>query len=96
MFIDAPITTALDQQWGGGTIRTYTMPGVIRNVGVENLRGQSLDAREESNELRTPTFVRFTRVDDGFVRDVETRHFSYASVFTSEAEGHASTSRSTT
>ena len=45
VFIDAPVTTAIDQQWSTGTIRTFTMPGVIRNVGVENLRGQSLDAR---------------------------------------------------
>ncbi|MEX0612252.1 MAG: hypothetical protein WD738_04915 [Pirellulales bacterium] len=87
VFIDAPITTALDTQWGGGTIRTFNAPNVIRNIGVENLRGQSLDAREETNELRTPSFVRFTRVADGWVQDVETRHFSYASVFTSEADG---------
>lgn len=87
IYFDAPITTALDQQWGGGTVRTYSLPNKIRNVGVENLRGQSLDDREESNEMRTPSFVRFTRVVDGFVRDVETRHFPYASVFTSEAAG---------
>jgi len=87
VFIDAPITTALDAQWGGGTVRSYNAPNVIRNVAVENLRGQSLDTREETNESRTPTFVRFTRVVDGWVRDVETRHFSYASVFTSEADG---------
>ena len=87
LFFDAPITTALDQQWGGGTVRTYNAPNVIRNVGVENLRGQSLDAREEDNELRTPTFIRFTRVVDGFARDLQTRHFTYASVLTSEADG---------
>jgi hypothetical protein len=87
IFIDAPITTALDQEWGGGTVRTYNAPNVIRNVGVENLRGQSLDAREEANESRTPTFIRFSRVVDGFARDLQTRHFTYASVFTSEADG---------
>jgi hypothetical protein len=87
VFFDAPITTALDQQWGGGTVRTYSPPNVIANVGVENLRGQSLDDREELNESRTPSLVRFTRVVDGFVRDVDTRHFTYASVFTSETNG---------
>jgi hypothetical protein len=87
IFIDAPITTAIDQEWGGGTVRAYNAPNVIRNVGVENLRGQSLDAREEANESRTPTFIRFTRVADGFARDLQTRHFTYASVFTSEADG---------
>jgi hypothetical protein len=87
VFFDAPITTALDVQFGGGTIRTFNAPNRIRNVGVENLRGQSLDAREETNEVRTPTFISFTNVVDGFARDLETRHFSYASVFTSEADG---------
>jgi hypothetical protein len=87
VYFDAPITTSLDAQWGGGTVRAYTPPNRIQNVGVENLRGQSLDDREETNEMRTPTFVRFTRVVDGFVREVETRHFPYASVFTSEANG---------
>jgi hypothetical protein len=87
VFVDAPITTALDAQWGGGTVRTFNAPNVIKNVGVENLRGQSLDDREESNESRTPSFVRFTRVADGWVRDVETRHFAFASVFAAEADG---------
>jgi hypothetical protein len=95
VFVDAPITTALDVQFGGGTIRTYTTPNRIRNVGVENLRGQSLETRDELNENRTPTFVRFTRVDNGFARDLETRHFPYASVFTSETDGtqHITTER---
>jgi hypothetical protein len=87
VFIDAPITTAIDQQWSTGTVRTYNSPNRITNVGIENLRGQSLDTRDEANEARIPSFVRFTRVKDGFVRDVQTRHFSYASVFTSEADG---------
>jgi hypothetical protein len=87
VYFDAPITTALDAQWGGGTVRTYSLPGQIRNIGIENLRGQSLDDREELNEVRTPSFIRFTRVEDGYVRDVETRYFPYASVYTSQADG---------
>jgi hypothetical protein len=87
VFLDAPITTALDVQYGGGTIRTYNAPNVIRNIGIENLRGQSLDLHEETNEARTPTFVRFSRVEDGWVKDVQTRHFSYASVYTLQTDG---------
>ena len=87
VYFDAPLTTALDAEWGGGTVRTYSLPGQIRNVGIEKLRGQSLDAREELNELRTPSFVRFTRVEDGYMRDIETRHFPYAAVYASQADG---------
>ncbi|MFC1538200.1 hypothetical protein ACFL6H_02150 [Candidatus Latescibacterota bacterium] len=39
--VDAPITFAIDSQWGGGEIVKYTSPGRISNVGIENLRGMS-------------------------------------------------------
>ena len=87
VYFDAPITTALDVQWGGGTVRTYSLPNKIKNVGIENLWGQSLATQDASNENRTPTFVSFSRVDDGFVRNIASRHFSYATVFTNESDG---------
>src|SRR5262249_26206058 len=80
-------TTAIDNQWGGGTVRTYSLPNKIKNVGIENIWGQSLATRDEMNENRTPTFVSFSRVDDGFVRNIETRYFPYATVYTNEADG---------
>src|SRR6185436_14388518 len=87
VFFDAPITTALDVQWGGGTVRTYSLPNKIKNVGFENIWGQSLATRDEPNENRTPSFVSFSRVDDGYVRNIETRYFPYATVYTNEADG---------
>jgi hypothetical protein len=87
VYFDAPITTALDAQWGGGTVRTYSLPNKIKNVGIENLWGQSLATRDEANENRTPSFVSFSRADDGFVRNIETRFFPYATVYTNEADG---------
>ncbi len=39
--IDAPITCAIEQRWGGGDVMKYEDPGRIQNVGVENLRGMS-------------------------------------------------------
>src|SRR5699024_9222618 len=38
IFIDAPITTALDSTYGGGKLSVYHWPGRINHVGVENLR----------------------------------------------------------
>src|SRR5262249_7083054 len=35
--IDAPLTDALEQKYGGGTIFKYSFPGRIDHVGVENL-----------------------------------------------------------
>jgi autotransporter-associated beta strand protein len=87
VFLDAPITTAIDKQWSTGTIRTYDLPGQIHNVGIENLRGQSLDTREEANEARAWSLVEFSRAADGFVRNLEARHFPYAAVFSREDDG---------
>src|SRR6185437_656699 len=40
--LDAPITTAIDAKFGGGNLKTYSWPGRIHNVGVENLRLASI------------------------------------------------------
>ena len=39
--IDAPITCAIEQRWGGGEVVKYDEGGRISNVGIENLRGVS-------------------------------------------------------
>src|SRR5205807_3904292 len=36
--IDAPITTAIQKEFGGGRVETYSWPGRISEVGIENLR----------------------------------------------------------
>jgi hypothetical protein len=39
--VDAPITCAIEQRWGGGEVMKYEDPGRIEKIGVENLRGMS-------------------------------------------------------
>jgi len=39
--IDAPITCAIEKQWGGGEVMKYDAAGRIDKVGIENLRGMS-------------------------------------------------------
>ena len=39
--VDAPITCAIDRQWGGGEVVKYDEGGRIADVGVENLRAMS-------------------------------------------------------
>jgi len=39
--IDAPITCAIEKQWGGGEVLKYDDSARIERVGVENLRGMS-------------------------------------------------------
>ena len=39
--VDAPITCAIERQWGGGDVVKYGEAGRIEQVGVENLRAMS-------------------------------------------------------
>src|SRR5690606_37448552 len=36
--VDVPITTALDQQYGGATVEKYTWNGRVEQVGIENIQ----------------------------------------------------------
>ena len=49
--LDAPITTALDKTYGGGTVAHATWPGLLTQVGVENLQLESsVDASNPKDE----------------------------------------------
>jgi autotransporter-associated beta strand protein len=81
VFIDAPITSAIETIYGGGTIQRYngfTSGGRITNVGVENVVGQSLAVRDELNEARAWSFVGVNAAENVFVRQIEARYFPYA------------------
>ena len=83
VFLDAPITSAIETIYGGGTIQRYngfTTGGRITNVGVENLVGQSLAARDELNENRAWSFIGVESAENVFVRQIEARHFVYSAV----------------
>ena len=85
VFLDAPLTTAIEQIYGGGTIRPYTDSNRITHVGVENLIGQSLAARDEANEARARSFIGVGAAEHVYVREIEARHFVYAAVDAGEA-----------
>ncbi|MFM7205058.1 MAG: autotransporter-associated beta strand repeat-containing protein [Planctomycetaceae bacterium] len=79
--VDAPITSAIETIYGGGTIQRYngfTSGGRITNVGVENLVGQSLAARDALNEARAWSFVGVNAAENVFIRQIEARYFPYA------------------
>lgn len=75
--LDAPITTALEQRYGGGTIYKYTWPGRIENVGIENMKGKS-DYRSATDENHSWDFISLDSVQNGWVRDVASQYFAYS------------------
>ncbi|HWB19058.1 MAG TPA: hypothetical protein VG711_02070 [Phycisphaerales bacterium] len=77
--LDAPITCALEERFGGGVIGTYEFPGRIEHIGIENLSADS-EYRSQTDEEHAWTCVRLEACRDAWVRDVTTRHFGMGTV----------------
>jgi hypothetical protein len=79
--IDAPITTAMETNFGGGVLNTYSWPGRIRNVGVENLRMESaFDATNAKDENHSWMAITMENAADAWVRQVTFEHFAGSAV----------------
>ena len=79
IFINAPITTAIEARHAGGTIRKYAWANRITNCGVENLRGVS-DFVAADDEEHGWILVQLNSVENAWVRDVTSQYFGYACV----------------
>lgn len=83
--LDAPLTTALDATYGGGTIARYAWTGRISQSGIENLRLES--SVEESNpkdEDHRWMAIVLENVQDAWVRQVTFAYFAGSAVFVQE------------
>ena len=79
--LDAPVTTALETNLGGGRLEIYSAPGRIRNVGVENLCLQSAcDASNPKDEAHAWCAITMENVTDAWVRQVTFKHFAGSAV----------------
>jgi Family of unknown function (DUF6298) len=79
--VDAPITTAMETKFGGGQIETYSWPGRIKNVGVENLRLESdFDPQNPKDENHSWFAITMENAADAWVRQVTFEHFAGSAV----------------
>ena len=79
--VDAPITTAIDSNYGGSTIAKQEWPGRIRHVGVENLRLESAyDKSNAKDEAHAWFGVTMENAADAWVRQVTFAHFAGGAV----------------
>lgn len=79
--IDAPVTTALDQKFGGGFIEKYTWNGRIENVGIENLSLIStFDANNPKDENHRWMAITIENTQNAWVRQVNFKHFAGSAV----------------
>ncbi len=75
--LDAPITTALDEKFGGGNLAKLSWTGRLQNVGVENLRCESIfDPANALDEQHAWEAVALDNVRDAWVTDVTGAHFA--------------------
>lgn len=81
IFIDAPITTALDSTYGGASIYFYTGLGRINNCGIENIRCiSSYDKNNLKDEDHRWNAINIENAEDAWVRQVHFENFAGSAV----------------
>ncbi len=79
--IDAPITTALDPQFGGGYVSKYTIKDGLQNVGIENLNLVSeFDQNNLKDENHCWMAITIENAENCWVRQVNFKHFAGSAV----------------
>jgi len=79
--VDAPITTAIERRYGGGTVAPIASNPPAAHIGIEGLTLESeFDAARPRDEDHSWVAVSLDRVEDAFVRDVAARHFAGSAI----------------
>lgn len=94
VILDAPIPCAIEQRYAGGTLRRYSWPGRIQQVGIEDLEGIS-DFTGPEDEDHAWTFIHLQAVEHAWVRRVTARHFGFAAVSLGRGARNATVSHCT-
>ena len=79
--VDAPITTSLEKQFGGGTIEVYDWPGRVSEVGIEDLRLESsYDPQNHKDEDHSWFGITMDNAQDAWARRIVFEHFAGGAV----------------
>ncbi len=79
--IDAPITTALDQKYGGGFIQKLAWENRISEIGFENLiLVSNFNAENPKDEEHCWNAISFENAENCWVRQVNFKHFAGSAV----------------
>jgi Family of unknown function (DUF6298) len=79
--VNAPITTAMEAEFGGGHVESYAWPGRVSNAGIENLRLEStFDANNPKDENHSWCAITMENTADAWVRQVTFKHFAGSAV----------------
>ena len=79
--LDAPITTALEKQYGGGTLAKVIDQAAPQHIGIENLTLESaFSSKQPKDEDHSWIAVQLDHVEDSWVRHMTARHFVSSAV----------------
>ena len=79
--LDAPITTALEAKYGGGTLARVTGESVPEHIGIETLTLESsYNTTRAKDEDHAWIAILLDHVQDAWVRSVTARHFVASAV----------------
>lgn len=79
--VDSPITTAMEKGFGGGSVKLYSWPGRITNIGIENLRLESaFNDAQPGDENHSWFAITMESAADAWVRQVTFEHFAGSAV----------------
>ncbi len=79
--VDAPITTALERRYGGGTVAPVVSGDPVSHVGLEHLLIESdYDQGNPRDESHSWTAVSLDNVEDAWVNGLAARHFAGSAV----------------
>lgn len=79
--LDAPLTTALQKQFGGGTLALVTGDFVPQHIGIEDLTlDSSYNPSHPKDEDHSWIAILLDHVQDAWVRNVTARHFVSSAV----------------
>lgn len=79
--IDAPITTSLEQTYGGGTLEKLSVNLPARQIGIENLIIESdFEGENPKDEEHAWCGIVLDNIEDSWVRDVTARYFVSSAV----------------
>jgi hypothetical protein len=79
--VDAPVTTALERRYGGGTVAKWAVAPLVAHIGIEALTLESeFDAANLRDEAHSWIAVMLDHVEDAWVRRVVARHFAASAV----------------
>lgn len=78
--LDIPVMMELDEQYVQSEIYPYQFPGRIKEVGIENLTCIS-EFEKDTSENHGWLAIEMNRIENGWVRNVESYHFGQGCVY---------------